>query len=213
MRKKRKLTRLVTGLQPWDPLAFSPWVNDPVAQYLAAVYRGAAPTPHGHKLFSVQDLAIEITEDDVVQAFIAGQLDTMRRNLQETLEDLREYRLRVTGIAPRSLGRKVSANVRRFQTGGCVDGEVDRYFLRIPESRNTMEIALSRVLDAGVGFPEVARQVRFGTSYPVYLLADATELYAQAAKIRHTPRNSPGRPRKPWRIAWEIERGIPQAEV
>ena len=63
-----------------------------------------------------------------------------------------------------------------------------------------------RVLLSDVGFPPVALQVRHGKSYPVWLLGDATELYAKAWEKKTAPRSGPGRPHGPWRLAYEIER-------
>lgn len=213
-----------TTLLPWDPVAFSPFVNDPVALYLSAVHRGTVPAPFGHVVFSARDLAIELEKDPASWDWLGQKLSQMREVLGADLVKRNEEARNIAGFKLRNLGKILTASSKQFQTGGYVpeaydDPAVpptlpgtkrvetrDRYWLRIPESTQALESALDRVLEAGVGFPPVALQVRHGKSYPVWLLGDATELYAKAWEKKTASRSGPGRPHGPWRLAYEIER-------
>jgi hypothetical protein len=198
-----------TTLLPWDPVAFSPLVQDPVAQYLAAVYHGEATTPFGHRVFSTLDLAIELEKDPVAWDWLGQKLSEMVESLTAYLRGVRDDRNRLASVRRVDMRSKIlTSSSRVFQTGGTLPGEPasDKYWLRIPESTQALVAAIDRVLLAGVGFPAVALQVRHGKSYPVWILGDVSDLYGKAWDKRMEPRTGPGRPHKPWRVAYELER-------
>lgn len=205
-----------TTLVEWDPLHFSPWVYDPVAQWLAAVYRGDAPTPGGRLVFSVRDMALEAPADPDVMQWLRDCLDQLKEGLRQAIKENAEYGLQRYGVVRRRIGKRATADSKKFQKGGCLEGETDRYYLRIPHTTGMWEEALGRVLEKGIGFPVVARQKRHGKSHPLYILGDTTKLYARAAKVRahaamaKARTRAPGRPLSIWRTAYELERGIQQ---
>lgn len=203
--KRKPLVR--TNLVEWDAAHFAPWVYDPVAQYLAAVYRGDAKTPGGKLLFTIRDLALDLLEDEEAREWMRQCLKELQEGLGAAMREREEYGRREYGVVRRR-GKHFSPLSAKYQRGGSLEGERERYYLRIPTALLTMEEALGRVLERGVGFPVVALQVRHGKSLPIYLFGDAKSLYGAAMKQRYAGRlkGERGRPKGPWRIAYELER-------
>lgn len=190
-------------LPEWSPLAFSPFVHDPVGQLLRRMHRGQLRTPFGRKLFTARELWEHIERDPAVWEDLEGLLVTMRA---EWSTELRARRGDLAPDMPPKDKRFHGGSAMMWQNGGVDPETGDRHYLRIPETQVMGTRLVARILDAGVGFPRVAKRIISGRMYPIYLMADAQELLERAHEIRYEKRIVRGRPKSLWTIAYELDK-------
>ena len=190
-------------LPEWSPLAFSPFVHDPVGQLLRRMHRGQLRTPFWRKLFTARELWEHIERDPVVWEDLEGLLVTMRA---EWSTELRARRGELAPDMPPKDKRFHGGSAMMWQNGGVDPETGDRHYLRIPETQVMGTRLVAKILDAGVGFPRVAKRIISGRMYPIYLMADAQELLERAHEIRYEKRIGRGRPKSLWTIAYELDK-------
>lgn len=193
----RKLYRATT-MPDWDPVAFSPFIHDPVGQYLRMVHRGEAPAPLGRHLVTARELWDCLERDPNAWEALEGVFEEMRSDWS------RELKSRSVG-AVRPRGARAQSYSTTWAKGGEDPETGDKYYLRIPSTPLSGARVLSKILDVGIGLPRVWQTIIHGRSWPIYMIADATELVAEARARRALAAKVPGRPTSLWMVAYKID--------
>lgn len=187
-----------TKLPPFDAGAFSPFVHDPIGQYLCKLYRGDMRPPFGRLLATAGELWDGVEKDPETWDALERILSDMRTAW------VRELKARSIGQVRKGFAPNGHAHV--WQRGGEDPETGDRYYLRLPTSQMMGARLVGKILGAEIGFPVVSLTQHNGRSWPVYLLGDATDLLARAHERKwHNAQPRRGRPPNVWAVAREIE--------
>ena len=201
----------LTALGEWSPENYSPFVGDPVAQYLYHLHHGRAPSPFGALLETARGFASALEADPVAWGVVERCY----------LESLQELRKSLGSLQRSSYHAGVCADERsRKWTRGAINPATgDRMYLRIPgsvrapsrfqgpkEHPRELVRSVGRALRAGVGFPRVHAIFERGRMEAVYLFGDATALHTAAVEHISTLPRRRGRPANPWTVSLDWDR-------
>ena len=209
----------LTTLGEWSPENYSPFVGDPVAQYLHRLHHGRAPSPFGVLLETARGFASALEADPVAWEIVEGCYLESLQELRKSLGGMRRESVRTRADAGGFGGTYADERSRKWTRGAINPATGDRMYLRIPGTMRTpsrfqgpkehpreLVRSVGRVLRAGVGFPRVHAIFERGRMEPVYLFGDATARHTAAVEHISTLPRRRGRPANPWTVSLDWDR-------